>query len=254
MFGLFKSGKSKEPLDYESRKYFENNLLWLEQEFPFPSIEERIVLTPTKDHFPLDWNVTESTAMQAIKIICQQMQVSFDELQVDFFDSGMQEIDMGNNTLFLENDLESESAAGLYFHQKEGGKYTLAFDKKIIQQPESLIATIAHELAHVKLHGEKELPDNDELLVDLTTVFFGMGIFNANSCFLFHQSVDRWGYNQLGYLKQEEWAYALALFAFVRSEDHPVWSQYLNPTVRKDFDNYLRYMIANENDIFHFEE
>ena len=254
MFGLFKSNRTNEPLDFESRKYFEQNLLWLNQEFPNPDIEQRIILTPTETHFPLDWNGSEATALKAIKIVSEHMQIAFDELNVDFFDSGIQEIDMGNNTLFLENDPDSQNAAGLYFNQKENDKFSIAFDKRYLNLPESLIATIAHELSHVKLHGEKRLEDNDELLVDLTTVFFGFGIFNANSCFKFHQSMDRWEYNQLGYLKQQEWAYAIALMAFIRNEDNPEWSEYLDKTIKKDFEKSLSYMIENENEIFRFEE
>jgi hypothetical protein len=101
----------------------------------------------------------------------------------------------------------------LYHNEKVDGKYSISLDEALLEKPESLIATIAHELSHVKLLGEKKLEQNDEMLTDFTTVFFGLGIFNANCAFQFYKQNDRWGYSNLGYLKIEEWAYALALFA-----------------------------------------
>ncbi|MEX0966516.1 MAG: hypothetical protein WD077_04710 [Bacteroidia bacterium] len=137
---------------------------------------------------------------------------------------------------------------------RKNGKYHIALDRGNLQRPEILVATIAHELAHVKLLGEKKLETNDEYLTDLTTVFFGLGIFNANSCFQFYQSGARWGYNQLGYLRQEEWAYALALLAFMREEQNPEWSNFLCTSIKSDFKKSLKYIFENKNQIFNFDD
>jgi len=56
MFNFLKSNKKHEPLDKKRRKYFENNFLWLMQEFPEPKFEERRILTPTTADFPRKWN------------------------------------------------------------------------------------------------------------------------------------------------------------------------------------------------------
>lgn len=253
MFNFLKSNKKYEPLDYELRKYFENNLLWLIQEFPEIKIEERKVLLPTQKDFPIKWNKNETNAIEALKIICNNMQINPNKVEIDFFDNGLKEINMGTSVIFIETDPETPEPAGLYHNGKVGGKFNISLDETLLERPEALIATIAHELSHVKLLGEKALEDNDEMLTDFTTVFFGLGIFNANAAFQFFQQTDRWGYNKLGYLKIEEWAYALALFAFVRHEDNPNWKNHLNSTVKKDFEKCLRYMIKNEDEIFKFD-
>ncbi|MBD8487337.1 hypothetical protein IFO69_01115 [Echinicola sp. CAU 1574] len=254
MFNFLKSNKKYEPLNWELRKYFENNFLWLLQEFPKPKIEDRKILTPTSEHFPIKWNKSKDNAFDAHRIICENMQIDPSKVELDFFDNGLKEIDMGTSMIFVESDPENPEAAGLFHHEKEDGKYSVSLDEALLAKPDHLIATIAHELAHVKLLGVKKLNQNDEMLTDFTTVFFGLGIFNANSAFQFYNQSDRWGYSNLGYLKTDEWAYALALFAFIRQEDDPEWKQYLSKTIKKDFDKCLRYMIDNEEEVFKFDD
>src|SRR5690554_1941141 len=183
MFNFLKSNKKYEPLDKELRKYFENNFLWLMQEFPEPKIEERRILTPTISDFPIQWNKSKDNAIEALKIICSNMYLDPNEIKVDYYDNGLKEINMGTSVIFLESDPENPEAAGLYHHEKVDGKYSISLDEALLERPDSLIATIAHELSHVKLLGEKKLDQNDEMLTDFTTVFFGLGIFNANCSF-----------------------------------------------------------------------
>ena len=249
MFGLF-NNKPYEPLDYDTRKWYENNFLWLNQEFDNPKHEEREIYTPTELDFPIKWDKSENCAIELMKIVADRLQINPDELQIEFFENGMSEFNIGGSTIFLENDKENPAAAGMYFDKAENGKYTIAIDKKLLELPDDLISTIAHELCHVKLLGEKRIDFNDEHLTDLATVTFGFGIFNANSSFSFYAQSDRWGYKSSGYMKAPEWAYALALSAFYRNEDNPEWKKYLNPTIKKDFERAIKYMIDNESEIF----
>jgi hypothetical protein len=254
MFNFFKSNKKYEPLDKDMRKYFENNFLWLIQEFSEPKIEERKILTPTIADFPITWKKDRENAIDAFKIVCSNMQLDSNEIKLDFYNNGLKEIDMGTSVIFLESDPENPEAAGLYHHKKVDGKYCISIDEALLERPDSLIATIAHELSHVKLLGEKKLEDNDEMLTDLATVIFGLGIFNANCAFQFYNQIDRWGYSKLGYLNVEEWAYVLALFAYIRHEDEPQWKKFLSKTIKSDFEKCLKYMIDNEAEIFKFDD
>jgi hypothetical protein len=208
MFNFFRSNKKYEPLNKESRKYFENNFLWLMQEFPEPKFEERKVLTPTPGDFPIKWNKSKGNVFEAMQIVCDNMQIKPDNINVDFFSNGLKEINMGSSVIFMESDPEKSESAGLYHHAKEGEMFNISLDEALLERPDVLIATIAHELSHVKLLGGNKIEENDEMLTDLTTVFFGLGIFNANSAFQFYSQSDRWGYSKLGYLNIEEWAYA----------------------------------------------
>ena len=251
MFKFFKSNRKYEPLDYDLRKFFEYNLLWLMEEFPVPKIEERKLLIPNTDDFPIEWNRTKQNAFDSLDRVCQQMQVSADLIELGFEESGIKESDMGGSVIFVESDPEAPQQ----FHANNSdGKSTITLAENLLDKPNTLIATLAHEIAQIRLVDEKRIADADVMLADLTTVFFGFGLFNANAAFEFGQEFDRWGYNSLGYLKLEEWAYALALFSFLRNEDNPTWKQYLSKTLTSDFEKSLRYIAENEDEIFKFED
>jgi hypothetical protein len=120
-------------------------------------------------------------------------------------------------------------------------------DSALLTNGEKLIATVAHELAHVKLLGERRIEENDEPLTDLTTVLFGFGIFNTNCSFNFNANQHSWEYSKLGYLPQNEWGYALALFAYCREEENPDWMRYLNKQSQVDFRDSMNWILANED-------
>lgn len=254
VFNLFKTKKEFNLLNEDKRKYFENNLLWFIQEFPEPKFENRILLLPNSDDFPITWNLTRRNAIDALNIICNNMQINPSDIKIDFYNNINKEVNAGGTILFLQNDPKNSEAAGMYHSKNENGKYQISIDEDLLKRPDALIGTIAHELSHVKLLGEKQLEHNDEYLTDFACVFFGLGIFAANSAFQFYQQVDRWGYSKIGYLSIEEWAYALALYSFAKGENKPDWTKYLTKTLRKDFERCMNYMLSNESDIFKINE
>ncbi len=72
--------------------------------------------------------------------------------------------------------------SGLY--QDEGGVYRIWIEVTNLDAPFSIVATCAHELAHVVLLGQGRIsPDAEdhEQLADLLPVFFGLGVFSANA-------------------------------------------------------------------------
>lgn len=251
MFGLF---KSKEPLDYEKRKWIENNILWLEQEFPEPPIEERIIFTLEELISKVEWNRGSQSLKKLLDFIASNMQISTDEIVLDIYKNAPQELSTGSTPIFLEEDVLHPQAGGLYFEKDSSGKYTIAIEEKQSQDIDTATAILAHELSHIKLLGEKRLEENDEYITDLATVLFGFGIFSANTCFRYYQSANSWGYSSSGYLNQEEWAYALALIAFIKGDDNPKWSTCLEISVKKYFDRSLKYMLENEDEIFRFDD
>ncbi|MEV4410652.1 hypothetical protein [Catellatospora sp. NPDC049609] len=85
--------------------------------------------------------------------------------------------------------------------------------------PVPLVATIAHELAHVLLLGDERIapehPDS-ERLADLATVYFGMGVFGSATAV--RCARRRPGMNLPLY------GYALAHYAWQRGETAPDWA------------------------------
>jgi hypothetical protein len=114
-------------------------------------------------------------------------------------------------------------------------------------------ATLAHEFAHIKILGEGRLDVNDESLTDLTTVVFGLGIFNAYSSYRFSKGFDGWSQSSTGYLTQQEWGYALALYAYYREEKEPAWIKFCNKNIQSDFRKSELFVYANVDKVFQEE-
>lgn len=90
----------------------------------------------------------------------------------------------------------------------------------LLQRPDRLIATFAHELAHYLLATAAEPPpcesDEIEFLTDLAAVYLGFGVFLANTRFDFEVLHDGplqgWRMGHSGYLPEADLIFALGLF------------------------------------------
>jgi len=254
MFGLFSKKNINEcPIDSEMRLWMENSFLWLATQFGHDNIATKPMLHPTPDHFPIRYDSSKESLTKTAEIVARQMEIDINEINLDTYEQNIQEFsgDFGHR-IWTEVDKDSDEklAAGLYFDKSEQGKYDILIEKKNLSDPENIVATLAHEFSHIKILGEKRLDFNDEQLTDLTPVVFGLGIFNANSSFKEHKSFDSYGHNSIGYLKQKEWGYALALYSFFRQEENPNWIKFLMPNLQSDFKKSMNFIYANINKVF----
>jgi SprT-like family len=148
-------------------------------------------------------------------------------------------------------DKNGRTTAGLYRGINENDKYHVQLNEAIIENHELLVAVLAHELCHVKLIGE-DVDDNadDEYLTDFATVFFGLGIFNANASKEYYHNGMEVTFADTGYMSENEFAYVLALFAYYKKDFKAEWSKYLSPTIKQFFKMNLQYLIKNEATLF----
>jgi hypothetical protein len=254
MFNLFSKKKQINcPVARNTRVWIENSFLWLATQLGQGTILSKNVLTPTFADFPIRYDGSQSSLMQTAKIVAAQMDVNLEEVNLKTYDESLKVFagELGHR-LFSEANKDSPQklAAGLYFGKNEEGRYDIFIEQKNLADPENLVATLAHEFAHIKILGEKRLDYNDEDLTDLATVACGLGVFNANSCFRFYKGFDSWGYNSTGYLRQQEWGYALALYAFYRQEKSPRWIRHLTKNIQSDFKKAEAFIYSNEDKVF----
>ncbi len=240
------------PLNHELRTFFEQDFLFLRESFPYHDIINSTILVPKVEQFPIEWNADEETAQNVLKILCQHMQIDISTIELGYF--RVQGLTLGDESDYIVVDSGPEGPPAGLFKEKSNGAYQISISSETLGKPDNLISTMAHELCHLKLLGELKLEVNDEMLTDLCTVFFGVGVFNANTAFNFTKDSEMWGWSALGYLKLEEWAYALALIAFAREEDNPEWAKYLNAHIKPDFDKSLKYMRDFPDEIFKVDE
>ena len=101
-----------------------------------------------------------------------------------------------------------------------GNRIQISYVPALLQRPDRLVATFAHELAHCLLATAAEPPpceaDEIEFLTDLAAVYLGFGVFLANTRFEFEVLHDGplqgWRMGHSGYLPEADLIFALALF------------------------------------------
>jgi len=240
------------PVDAEAKEWLDNAFGWLVEEFGIEILRESEVVLPTEEYFPDVFDGSRTAIRNMVDRVCGYMDFDPKLVAVDYYEN-----DDVTRLHALAGSGETRSHAVGMYQMRPDGKYGISLDTSQVSEPQMLVATIAHELGHVILLGEDRLdtdyPDH-EPMTDLVTVFYGLGVFNANSSFVFEQWTNSqyqgWRAGGSGYLSEEMYGYALALFAYLRGESKPVWAGYLNTNVKSYLKSALKYLTENENPEF----
>ncbi len=241
------------PISYKNRVWLESDFSLLLDIFKKEKILKKKILIPHYSNFPINYNGDTQTAVNTLKIVAEQMEVQFNKIQLIIYDESVNSIvkkTPGN--LLNSTDLEDKSkvSAGLYWGRQADGKFHIGLERSKLTQPHIMVASLAHEVAHIKLIGENKIKVNDEKLTDLTTVILGIGVFNANGAFQKMIGPNTIGWRKIGYLTQMEWGYALSLLAYVREEKTPSWVDYLTLNIKEYFKQGVRFIENNKELIF----
>jgi hypothetical protein len=234
-------GRPECPLQGAENAWVEYRLGWLAEKFGARQIHEMSVVTPTDDFFPLSLDGTEAAAQRMFDHVCGLMEVDPSGVRFEVFEDDKPLRDTG-----LPMDWSSDGAAGYY----EGDVVpTVAVEQEQLSDPMQFVATVAHELCHVRLLGGGLLTGDEydhEQVTDLMTVYCGMGIFGANARLTERQyeslGMHGWSTSRKGYLDFPTWGYAHALVAWARGEKKPEWAKHLRPDVRAPFNQGLKYL------------
>lgn len=235
------------PVDEETRLWLNECFDWLIQELGKDTLEEVDVILPTHDFFPDSYDGSRADIRKMVHRVCEYMDVEPELIELGFYEHS----DASDFHPFAEAS-DKAHAVGTY-QMRADGKYLIRLETKQAANPEMLVATIAHELGHVILLGEGRLPEDyeyHEQMTDLVTVFYGLGIFKANSSMVFEQWTNSqyqgWRIGGSGYLSEEVFGYALALFCFHRNELKPAWAKYLNTNVRSFMKQSIKFLLVNK--------
>lgn len=216
---------------------------WLASRFGESIILDGKVIVPNRAYFPDLVSGTIADLTPLFDRVSVYMRIDPDTIDLRFFSESGQ-TDLGNGLVITT---EGPSAAGLYRDKMGRHIISIKIDEGI--GAASYIATMAHELCHVHLIGGEHvhpIDDDHEPLTDLATVFFGLGVFNANNVVSDSQwSADGWSgwsVGSHGYLPEEVFGYAFAVYAWRCQESKPAWARYLRPNVRGVFRKGLKYL------------
>jgi len=221
------------PVNDEERQWLEERFEWLIEEFGIERLRSGTTVLPTTEFFSGNYHGTEDDVHQILLVVARHMDVDPDYVRVKFYTEGPDPIE----------GMAREGTLGLYSESEDYGFYDIRINVDSLDDPLGIVSTMAHELGHVRLLGEEriwsEAPDH-EPLTDLTTVFFGLGIFRANSVIREKTNTGSWSISRSGYLSMNMLGYALALYALARNETNPTWLKHLRPDVRHACRNTIR--------------
>jgi hypothetical protein len=242
MFGWFRS-KAECPVDTATREWIDTRWVWLEGQFGRKRLREARVILPRPEFFPDPFHHTEEDARQMLDRICEYMDIDSASVELSLYED--------RNPVYQGE--WSHGTSGLY--HPDGGKFRIWVEVTNLQDPLAMVGTMAHELGHVHLLGHGRISDeaeDHEPLTDLLTVYFGMGVFTANSVIREHYwqagHVSGWRMGRRGYLGMPAYGYAFARFARARDEDGADWVRELRLDVRSAFKQAMRFL-AEEADL-----
>jgi hypothetical protein len=231
------------PVTAEDKAWIEESMLWLIEEFGREAILGATVVLPTDEFFPDDFSEDEEDVQALVERVCVYMGVDSERVELEFFTDE----NTGSRPFLPFDEYSHNGVAGHY--RKRRDKFLINIESSQLTDPMFLVATSAHELGHVRLLGEGRVSgdfEDHEPLTDLLTVFLGMGVFTGNSVFSFRQWTDAfsqgWQTDRRGYMTEEMFGYALALFAWVRGEHDPAWAKHLQGNVAAYFKSGHRYL------------
>jgi len=235
------------PLPEEDRRFVEAAFGLFAQEFSWAPLQ-RPVVVPTAAYFPRDWRGGDDDELADLfAMLCRAMDVAPERVRVEIFSDDLDPV----QRLVPFGESARSGPAGLFIDRSDGDRFVIGVAVSQLEHAGSLVATIAHELAHVHLLGDRRLsvehPDH-ERLTDLLVVFFGLGIFTANAAFQFSQwrrgGTQGWATQRLGYLDEPALGHALACYAHVRGESKPRWAEYLAHGIQVYLRRSLRELAA----------
>jgi hypothetical protein len=235
MCGWFRS-KAECPVDAATREWINARWAWLEGQFGPQRLRGAPVILPSPKYFPDVYHGTEDDARRMLDRVCAYMDIDPATIELSLY---------ADRNPVYEGQWR-QGTAGLY--HPDGGKFCIWVEVANLDDPLAMVATMAHELGHVHLlgHGRiSEEQEDHEPLTDLLTVYFGMGVFTANSVIrenYWHAGqVSGWNMGRRGYLGMSVYGYALAKFARARDEDGAEWARELRLDVRSAFKQAMRY-------------
>ncbi|MGZ4001443.1 MAG: hypothetical protein ACXVIY_12465 [Mucilaginibacter sp.] len=243
---------NKLPVTPNDKKWVEQSLLFLAELFEPSYFRSLTTVTTDKEYFDNNFTGTEEDAEYVLERLISLMHIDAWEIRLMFYSNKPTSFSEGI-TATPQDKLRGswKSSSGKYVDKGLGYK-EIWIELEEIKDTASLIATMAHELAHYKLIGEYRMEENDELLTDLTALAFGFGIFMGNSYFKFSQwngsTHQGWRMRKSGYLPEQVIAYAMAWLAHYRNEDID-WKHYLNKSTRKYFEQSYDFIRQNKDTI-----
>jgi hypothetical protein len=224
----------KSPVAHDEQAWIEESFAWLVEQFG-EDVARRPVVEPTRAHFPVARCRSEAGVRAVLDLVAARMAVPAGAVELEY---------VAAHPGGRRRSQHAYRGPAGHYHQEAGRAVVTVYGDQMTT-PTTLVATLAHELGHVRLLGEGRIADDrrdGEPLTDLLTVVFGYGIFTANAAFEFTADAGGWESQRLGYLTEQMYGYALARYVLLRGEHDPAWAGHLDTNPRHYMRQSLRYL------------
>jgi hypothetical protein len=240
---MFGWSKPQCPVDEKAKCWIEERLEWLSEQFGRDVFTRRGLILPTREFFPDPVDRSEASIRNLLDQVCVFMDVDPNAVEL--------ELSTKRNEIWLVN--ESGRAlpngfAGLY--EERADSTIIHIETSELMDISGLIGTMAHELSHLRLMGERRVRGDEydnELLTDLNAVFHGFGIFMGNSPRSWDGQYSHWPGTNIRrpeYMTLPMFAYALAHAAWFRGVMKPDWYSFLSFELKPCFKQGIRFLIC----------
>jgi hypothetical protein len=233
------------------KAWIEQSLLWFKSQFGLEPLRQP-VLIPGSPVLPSQWRGSCEEGAELVHRLCGYMQVDPARIALAYY-SAEEQPALAHVPL---HEWSHEGPAGLFFDSRNKDHFVLGLEVAGLGRPDALVATVCHELSHVRLLGEGRLTGKEadlEARTDLLSVFFGAGIFTANCAIQFQQwqagNCGGWRAGRLGYLSEPVLGYSLAAYAWMRGETAPPWARWLRFNISPYFEEDLYFLTRTGNTI-----
>jgi hypothetical protein len=250
LFGLW---KPKCPLGLREKAWVEMRLRWLGEQFSVERLARAQVVMPTDDYFPEDYDGTLEAARVLLDRVCVLLGIPPAAVAINVL-LDPSDVDAGpHKSCSSDHSCPSCESHERAKPDEPNGPYTIDLDEHQICDPFVLVAILGHALVGYLLGQRKLLEDqpDHQWVVDLATVFFGLGVFTANTKRVETYHLTRRGaaVNRLSFLPSRMTGYALAILAWLRGESKPAWAESLRHDAANAFHGGLYYIERTDDSL-----
>jgi len=248
---LFQLFKSKPLLDESTTQWLFDCYAWALQQFDAQLFREKTVLVlPNDTFFPGRVDSIEGMASLIFDRVKQYAAVSHWPTQLV---DAMQCTSQQQARLVIAGPIRDNknTAAELV---EESQRLVIPYDPALVNNPEAMIASLSHQVAHY-LAGLAEVPPpggehNWAQTTEVLAVFLGFGLMFANSAFNVRiQSCGSCGApaaDRQSFLSQYDTTYALAVFSVLKGIPNREVVPHLKSSLRGFYKKAVKEVSANE--------
>jgi hypothetical protein len=237
MLGLF---KARSPLPLDKKVWAECRFRDLCEYLGTTGLRNVDVLVPDHPDLPQEYHASGNCILDVFDFVCERMGVPATDVEVSLFPADA-------NTL----------ANATYVAPQDGQLAQVLVADDLPNDPARLLAVLARTVAYevVRTRCEKIWGTDDlEIFVEIIPMFFGFGVFMANTTLRESNYSDalmiQWSVSRSGNLSAEVHGYLGALFAWVRDEPAPQWARTLRLDAKDTLKVGLRYLYKTDDAVF----